>query len=122
MKYNKETICIIRTSIEELQGRVNAAKNAGISYQTLLNWLNPEHPNFRPELVEIIKEAELFAAEKGKDVAVAAIFAQMEKHWQAAAWWLERNFPDQYSQKNVHNVDAIIRGKTVPPLNIIVAE
>lgn len=99
-KYNPETIKKFLDSIEAKTGRVKACKNAGISYQTFLDWTNPEHENFKSEFLELLKEAEDKLSCELKDFAIMCIFAKMKDHWQAAAWWLERNHPDQYRNRS----------------------
>lgn len=49
-----------------------------------------------------IKRAETKRDLNGELLAVHHIFNKMEDHWQAAAWWLERRFPEKY--KNVQQI------------------
>ena len=106
-KYNPTVIKKFIDSIEAKTGRVRACKNVGISYQTFLDWTNPEHPNFKLEFIELLKKAEAVVNIEQRDYAISAIFSKMKDHWQAAAWWLERNYPDQFRNKS--EVDSNIK-------------
>lgn len=94
-KYTKKTIDTILNGIRNNQGKTRAVKNAGIDYSTFCDWVNK-----KPDFSNAVKKAEEEALMAGKDYAIMAIFNAMENQWQAAAWWLERNFKEQYSLKN----------------------
>ena len=87
-----------------------AAAFAGLSKQTLYNWLkegmrerdrreNGEEPNrtkdmyvkFSIDIEQAMAEAEM------RDVEI--ITKAAEQQWQAAAWRLERKFPDRWGKK-----------------------
>ena len=97
MKYCQEITEQICKSLLELKGRVNAAKEAGINYDTFCEWMK------KPEFSEAIKKAESQANTKGKDVAIMSIFNAMPNQWQAAAWWLERKFKTEFSREETLN-------------------
>ena len=61
----------------------------GISYETFRTW-QTEKPVFSVALKKA--EAECKAAR------IATVLKASEKSWQAAAWWLERRCPDEYSR------------------------
>lgn len=73
-----------------------AAAYAGISKQTLFNWLregargDPRAVEFHREFTEALARAEL------KELAIISKAA--EKSWPAAAWILERRFPKRWGQ------------------------
>jgi hypothetical protein len=68
-----------------------ACNYAGIDYSTFARWMN-EKRDFR----EAIKEAE----GKASVVWLAKIEqAASEGNWQAAAWKLERRYPEQYGRR-----------------------
>jgi hypothetical protein len=100
MKYDKEHIDIIIEKISEGHGRVNACKAAGINYQTFINWMEREL-----EFLEAVKNAERVGADKIKDLAQLAIRSKFDKQWTAAAWWLERNYPNEYKNRTDVSVD-----------------
>jgi len=92
-KYTERRIEQILTALKSLSGRVASAESAGIDYHTFKIWYE-DIPEFRAR----VNEAELETMQRGKEVAIKAIFRAMEKSWQSAAWWLERNHPDQYGR------------------------
>lgn len=73
-----------------------AANYAGITRQTLYNWIDrgrkEESPysEFVEELDQVLAEAEL------RDLAIIAEAAK--EQWQAAAWKLERRYPDRWGR------------------------
>lgn len=93
MKYTPETIEKITNAIKRLKGRVNSCKEADIHYDTFCEWMK------KTEFSEAIKKAEKEAKDKGKEIAIMSIFKAMPNQWQAAAWWLERNYPEEYRNR-----------------------
>src|SRR6266446_2860070 len=68
-----------------------AAQSAGVSYQTLNEWIKhgeAESKGAFREFAEAVKKARAFAEAR----AVRVIRDAAPKTWQAAAWWLERSF------------------------------
>ena len=107
MKYDKHHINLIIKSLQNGDGRVNACKKANIHYSTFLDWIEN-----KPEFSEAIKKAEMTGNDKIKDICKRKIIE--DKSWQSGAWWLERNFPDEYKERK--NVD----GELKQEINIIV--
>jgi len=103
MKFDKHHIDKIITALEDGQGRVRAVASAGITYQTLLNWMRDDL-----EFLEAVKKAEDTGNDKIKDICKRRIIE--DKSWQSGAWWLERNYPDQYRERK--NIDANIQAET----------
>lgn len=105
MKYEPETIERICDAIRGLQGRVRAAKAGNISYETFTVWMRT-----KPEFSEAVKKAERESNQTGKELAILTIFRAMQNNvWQSAAWWLERNYPNEFrnvqEQKVEYNVE-----------------
>jgi len=94
MKYSKEVVRKICDGIINNQGRVNACKSAGISYETFTVWMET-----KPEFSEHVKKAEGQFKQNSKQLAILSIIKAMPNQWQSAAWWLERNFPEEFSLK-----------------------
>ena len=94
MKYREDIIQKLEETLEDGGGRVRAVKNAGISYRTFLNWLND---NNKFNFFNRIKKAEEIGNDQVKDICKRRIIE--DKKWQSAAWWLERNFPDEFRDK-----------------------
>lgn len=72
-----------------------AASYAGISYQTFLDWQKS-----KSEFLDTVKLAEGKAAVKWLSVIEQAA---NDGTWQAAAWKLERRYPNQYGKTVVNN-------------------
>lgn len=90
MKYGKE----ITTQLSELlaggMGRVDSCEFAGISYETFTVWMAK-----KPEFSEAIKRAEMVCKQRN----IARIQNASKKSWQAAAWWLERKYPQEFAMR-----------------------
>lgn len=92
-KYNKDVVLHLLTALAEGQGRVRACKMAGIAYDTFIEWIYG-----KPEFAEAVKKAEAVGNDKIADICKRRIIE--DGSWQSAAWWLERNFPDQYALRS----------------------
>lgn len=90
-KYTPETVGKLTQAIQMGATYDLACKYAGISHETFAEWRNT-----KPEFLEAVKEAE------GR--AVVGWLAKIEKaandgNWQAAAWKLERRYPQEYGRR-----------------------
>ena len=74
-----------------------ACDYAGISYQTFLNWQES-----KVEFFEAVKEAEGRAAVRW----LSRIEKAAEDTWQAAAWKLERRYPEMYGRQRLEHTGA----------------
>ena len=88
-------------AIEKGATRREAALAAGISETTLYRWLargeKAQKGQFR-EFYEAVKQAE----EKAVLGFVSAIWeAAQNGKWQAAAWWLERRYPEDWGKQRL---------------------
>ncbi len=74
-----------------------AFQSCGIGESTFYEWMQ------QPEFSELIKKAEAEAKKK----LLGTIKAASDTKWQAAAWILERRWPDEFGakQKLDHNVN-----------------
>ena len=106
-KYNDQLHRAIVAAIEQGTPYRHAAAIAGISEDTLAAW----RKRF-PALSDDIKAAE------GRAVAgrLARIRKAEDDHWQAAAWWLERKYPQEFG-RTVHEQQHT--GKDGVPLEIV---
>ena len=100
MKYDKFHIDLILNSLKDGEGRVRACKRANISYQTFLDWIEQ-----KIEFSESVKKAELIGNDKIKDICKRKIIE--DKSWQSGAWWLERNFPNEFKIRTEHELKDI---------------
>lgn len=91
MKYTPETIKRFIKAIEEGATYELAAGYAGITFQTFNEWRKD-----KPEFSELVKAAEGRAAVKWlAQISKAA----REGEWTAAAWKLERRYPNDYGKR-----------------------
>lgn len=102
--------------------RIDAARYAGIGYTTFKNWMVRGRAGEKPYA------AFLSSMEKAEADAVIRNVAIIQKaagvSWQAAAWWLERKFPELWSRDNVlirqmqadlKRMEKLLDGSTVLP-------
>lgn len=88
MKYGPEITEEVARYLKNGNNRTDSVTLSGISYETFTVWMGT-----KPEFSEAIKRAE--AECKARNITIiqkAAI-----KTWQAAAWYLERRFQDEYA-------------------------
>lgn len=93
MKYSKDISDKICQYVKEGNGKAVSAKKAGITYETLRYWCKAK-PVFS---VELKKAEEEFLDTVETRCFATVLLASVPKTWQAAAWVLERRFPDKYS-------------------------
>lgn len=112
-KYTPERIAIIVQAIELGATYKLAAAAAGISDTTFEDWRNN-----KPAFSASIKEAEGRGAIKRLELIERAA---NEGSWQAAAWKLERRYPDEYGKTVVNNQISGPNGGAIPIVGIEVA-
>ena len=90
--------------------RVGASKRmacecAGVSYETMRTWERRGEEEVGPYSVFLahVKKAQGEAALK----ALESIQGAMGKHWQAAAWYLERRFPEDWGKNRSSTTEAL---------------
>ncbi len=91
----------------------------GIAEQTFYRWINKPANRLHRSLSEALKKAE--AEYKGEllESIMETATRQKNPQWTAAAWLLERKYPDEYAQTTRKNEDAgedapqIVLGVTV---------
>lgn len=76
-----------------------ACQISGISRSTFYDWKKKGEEGKRPflEFLDTIKKAEAIAEAK----RIQLISQASEENWQAAAWYLERRFPERWGRKKV---------------------
>lgn len=90
----------------------DACRLEGIAYQTFLEWQDKF-----PEFTEALEKADALC----KARRVARILAASKKSWQAAAWYLERRYKDEYSMKTLHDVNHSITEGVENALSVVSA-
>ena len=102
-KYSKELVSKLLQNLREGKGRHKTCKEVGINYQTFLNWIHDEN---KSEFLTQVKEAEAEGNQVTKETCEQAIINAATNNkkpiWQAAAWLLERKFPEEYRNKQEH--------------------
>lgn len=88
-KYTPERVKAILQAIEVGAPYRHAAAAAGIDEDTFTNW-KKRHAEFS----DAVKEAEA----KAITGRLARIRLAEPDHWQAAAWWLERKYPQEFGK------------------------
>ena len=109
-KYTEENLKIILDSIAMGMTQKDAAILAGIGEDTLSRWKTTKE-GFADKLHQ--KEMEC----KQRNIALIQKAAKGGT-WQAAAWWLERKYSDEFSLK--HQVEH--SGKDGEPLRFIIED
>jgi hypothetical protein len=104
-KYTPETVDKLTQAIRLGATYQLACDYADISMQTFITWRDT-----KPEFLEAIKRAEGTAAVTWLAKIEAAA---SDGNWQAAAWKLERRYPDQYGRNRVE-----ITGPEGAPISI----
>lgn len=95
-KYTPELVRQICEILAEGNPRRTACVLAGVSEETFYTWLRA-----KPEFSEAIKTAESEAIRRNVGIVQTAA----KRHWQAAAWWLERKAPDEFGQRSRQTVE-----------------
>jgi hypothetical protein len=101
-KYSQELIDRICYSLSQGNTRTTAATCAGISMETFAVYVREF-----PEFSDAIKRAE----EQAVEHYVNVIHAASGQTWQAAAWYLERRRPADFSKQD--KVDITTNGKDI---------
>lgn len=92
---------LIRRAVKLKKGganNVDIAKAVGISESTFYRWVSTPKSDNQRELSESLKKAE--ADYKNALLGIIAKAAQ-ERDWKAAAWLMERKYPDEYGRRFV---------------------
>lgn len=106
-KYTQELIDRICYSLSQGNTRTTAATCAGISMETFAVYVREF-----PEFSDAIKRAE----EQAVEHYVNVIHAASGQTWQAAAWYLERRRPADFSKQD--RVDITTNGKDINGMSV----
>lgn len=99
-KLTRELIEQAAKLIEEGNYQSHVAQALGIHEDTWYRWMREgaqTKNGLKRRFYEAVKKAEARAI--ARNVALIQKAAQ-EGNWQAAAWWLERKFPDEWGKKD----------------------
>ena len=92
--------------IEAGNYQIHVAQALGISKETWFRWLregeqSEDENGLKKQFYDSVKKAEAKAV--ARNVALIQRAAQ-EGNWQAAAWWLERRYPEEWGKKDKLNL------------------
>lgn len=91
-KYTEDRVVEIINTIRMGCYEVTAARAHGVSETTFHEWKN-KYPDFK----ERVEQARAFA--ETRYVSVVRRAAESDHDWHAAAWWLERSYPDRWGRR-----------------------
>ena len=103
MKYLPEIVEKICVNIRAGKGRVFSVKDI-INYDTFCEWMK-NHTEFS----EAIKKAEEEGNQARRGLAIACVTGAFNKHWQSAAWWLERTDPENFALRQKVDVTGTLK-------------
>ena len=93
-KFSNEKATVFLNGIKRLIPQYQLLETINISPCTLIEWVK-RYPTFAKEMQKARDEA----LQNGKEYALKHVFKHMDRSWQAAAWYLERKFQDEYALK-----------------------
>lgn len=98
-----------------------AAQMAGIGETTFYRWLElAEQPDAKKEYREFRELIQRTIAEAEIDAIARIQQAASNGRWQAAAWWLERKYPERWGRND--KIRAEISGPNGEPIQIDIEE
>ncbi len=103
-KFNEECAARIVEALRLGVPQTTAVTYAGISKSTYYRWLKAAEGPDASEEFRDFRVAVAAARAEAEVRAVAVIQNASHKSWQAAAWFLERSFPEHWSRTDRHNV------------------
>lgn len=109
-KYSKEIVDEICKYIRAGNNYEDSAILAHIGVSTFYDWQRQlesdgsPNPAYHVEFVDALKEAE----RECKARNIALIQKAGEKQWQAAAWYLERKYNNEYALKQINEIGGIM--------------
>lgn len=107
-KLTPEIQRVIVSAIAKGNTREVAAAAAGIGRTTLFTWMSTgssaTHGPYR-DFLNAVKKAESLAVMS----MVGIVRHAAGESWQAAAWWLERRYPDEWGRKDRIELETIVR-------------
>jgi len=101
MRKPKLTAKMVEQAVEmKSHGMTNAdiCRALGICEQTFYRWLREDDTRLKRSLSEGIKKAEAEYKETLLQAIMSTATREKNPQWTAAAWLLERKYPDEYAQ------------------------
>ncbi|MCS7001168.1 MAG: helix-turn-helix domain-containing protein [Bacteroidota bacterium] len=93
----------IASAVQDGVPITSAVKLVGLTRRTHYDWLQRAEEGQEPyaTYAAIIEQAQA----KAIAAAISAIRARWNQDWKAAAWFLERCFPDQFARRMIPDAD-----------------
>lgn len=109
-KFTPEVQARIVEAIEAGNTYARAAAYGGIEYKTFRNWMAAGEKSTRSPYVpffQAVKEAET----KAEMAHVATIENASKRSWMAAAWWLERRYPQEWGRRDSVDLRVVLEAE-----------
>lgn len=100
MKLTSEKVDVITTVVRQGGFLYEAAVAAGVSVESVIHWRNEGEETgegIKFQLFQALKRAE----RDSEDALLDLIYTHSQKSWQAAAWLLERRWPEKYGKQRL---------------------
>lgn len=118
-KLTSKRKAIILDAIREGNTKACAAGLAGISRDTLTNWLNRGRDDEKGTYFDFLRAFKSAEAE-AEQAACAVVKAAMPDTWQAAAWWLERRRSADYGRPTRDTTVKVDTGKGTAQVEVVI--
>ena len=79
------------------------ARALGVSETTFYRWVGDPKTDYQRKLSEALKKTE---TDYKKSLQTIIYNAAVQRDWKAAAWLLERKYPDEYARRERSQVEA----------------
>ena len=101
-KLTPEVLTILKDSLLDNQSIISSCKNANISYDSYKKWYR-DKIKFKKYIDSVYEEVR----QNGRTTAIKSIFKAMQdgKNWTAGAWWLERNFVQEFGKLDRQDIN-----------------
>ena len=99
MKLNSARAKSIINALEQGNTRKVAAESSGISARTLQRWLKMGRDNEGRQFVKLLASVEKAEATAAAAMVKSLVAAADKGEWRAAAWWLERRYPNDWGRR-----------------------
>jgi hypothetical protein len=103
-KFNDERASKILEALRLGVPQATAVTYAGVSDSTYYRWLQDAAKDDAPQQLKDFRDAVHAARAEAEVRSLAVIQNASRKTWQAAAWFLERGFPQHWARSDRHEV------------------
>ena len=107
-KFSPAAVETIAHAIELGAPRKHAAACAGVSYETVRRWMRAGEQDEDSPQGELVRRVDLARGALAMRCLQAIHTAAEDGTWQAAAWVLERRFPDQFGRRTCRDLQPVV--------------